>query len=242
MLKQAFFLSRWHHVFWARKALGSLKGKLLDIGTGSGRLAHLIVKGRDNLQLVGLDIEKKKGWQVDIIADARDLPLENKEFDGVLILDVLEHVKEPEKVLAEAARVLKPRGVLHLTVPLEGAWWVLDYWLRKYKQIDWKKKTIGHINHFTLSEMRALLERNGLRLKWVRYSHHWFYQLGTLIYFRYLASLPKKQLKPDGDFWLPIPWAVRVGVVMFGWLTVLESWVLSRVPGREAHITTEKIC
>jgi SAM-dependent methyltransferase len=240
MLKKAFSLARWHHVYWLRKALVGVRGKLLDIGAGKGKTVREALKTRGDLRLVTMDVERKKDWQIDVIADGRDLPMKNEEFDGVMILDVLEHVKGPEKVVKEAARVLKRQGWLHVAVPLEGSWWVIDWWLKKIKKVDWKEKIIGHINHFNLKEVKQLLEENGFKIKWVRYSHHWGYQLATLIYFKYLDSLPKKELKPKKGFWLPVPWMVRAGVVLFGWLTVLESLVLLRVPGGEAHITAKK--
>ena len=45
------------------------------------------------------------------------LPLESGEFDNVVMLAVLEHLPEPEPVLREAYRILKPGGSLILTWP-----------------------------------------------------------------------------------------------------------------------------
>ncbi len=240
MVKKALNLSRWHHGRWLKKAFKQVKGKVLDVGTGSGGVVRKWMKTRGDLELVTVDKEKKKGWRVDVVADGRDLPMKDKEFDGVLILDVLEHVEKPEKMVKEAVRVLKKGGVLHVTVPLEGAWWTIDWWLRKLFKIDWTKEIIGHINKFEFEEVEEMLRVQGLVIEWRRFSHHWLYQLASLIYFKYLDSLPKKELKPKKGFWLPVPWWVRLGVVALGWLTVVESLMLSRIPGREIHLTARK--
>ncbi len=58
--------------------------------------------------------------QVDIVAPADDLPVEDASFDAVINTQVLEHVPEPRKVIAEFFRVLKPGGRLYITLPL--AW------------------------------------------------------------------------------------------------------------------------
>jgi SAM-dependent methyltransferase len=53
----------------------------------------------------------------DFVADLHALPIEDATFDFVLCTEVLEHVAEPTRVLAELARILRPGGGLLLTVP-----------------------------------------------------------------------------------------------------------------------------
>lgn len=53
----------------------------------------------------------------DVFADGRRLPLSDSSVDGVLCLEVLEHVNGPEQVLAEIAGVLVPGGVAMLSMP-----------------------------------------------------------------------------------------------------------------------------
>jgi SAM-dependent methyltransferase len=54
----------------------------------------------------------------DIVGSALELPVSPASFDLVLCTQVLEHVADPAMVLAECARVLRPDGVLAVTVPL----------------------------------------------------------------------------------------------------------------------------
>jgi SAM-dependent methyltransferase len=55
-------------------------------------------------------------------ADLRDLPLDDDSFDVVVSFETIEHVKEPEKALAELRRVLKPDGVLVISSPNPDAY------------------------------------------------------------------------------------------------------------------------
>jgi hypothetical protein len=54
------------------------------------------------------------------VGPAHDLPVPDEAYDAVLCTQVLEHVPNPDAVIAELFRVLRPGGRLYLTVPL--AW------------------------------------------------------------------------------------------------------------------------
>jgi len=53
----------------------------------------------------------------DVRCDAGNVPLLDDSFNCVLMTELLEHVPDPEKVLLEANRVLKPEGTCLLSVP-----------------------------------------------------------------------------------------------------------------------------
>ena len=57
---------------------------------------------------------------VDHIGPAHDLPVGDGEYDAVLCTQVLEHVPDPQAVLRELHRILRPGGRLYMTLPL--AW------------------------------------------------------------------------------------------------------------------------
>jgi SAM-dependent methyltransferase len=57
------------------------------------------------------------GARPDVFADAAILPFNSNVFDGVALLDVLEHLPEPRASLCEIARVLKQGGKLFVNVP-----------------------------------------------------------------------------------------------------------------------------
>lgn len=54
---------------------------------------------------------------VDIVCDAADIPVEGGSFDLVLCTEVLEHASDPQGIVNECHRVLKPGGTLIVTVP-----------------------------------------------------------------------------------------------------------------------------
>lgn len=86
---------------------------LLDIG-GRGKPYAEYFKERVLWHFV-IDIEP--GASVDLIGDARLLPVADCSVDVVLCTQVLEHIPEPVPVLQEIFRVLRPGGTLILSVP-----------------------------------------------------------------------------------------------------------------------------
>jgi O-antigen biosynthesis protein len=52
-----------------------------------------------------------------LVADVLDLPFEERSFDTVCSFEIIEHVTDAERFVAELARVLKPRGLLILSTP-----------------------------------------------------------------------------------------------------------------------------
>ena len=90
-------------------------GRFLDVGSGTmpfrAEVAGLVDEYRS------LDVQERVGG-VDFIADVMDMaPVDSGSFDVVLCSQVLEHVNDPARALAEIHRVLAPGGRLVLTVP-----------------------------------------------------------------------------------------------------------------------------
>ncbi len=99
----------------------SIGSSILDIGCGAGFISNELA--RDGFQLYGLD---QSGGSLAVAArhappttrisytvgEAYHLPYASESFDSVLLLDILEHVDDPARMLAEASRVLKPKGLL----------------------------------------------------------------------------------------------------------------------------------
>ena len=93
--------------------------RVLDAGAGEAQYAHLFARQR----YVGVDLGiGDAGWnyrRLDCIADLASLPLAGSCCDACINIVTLEHVREPARVIAEMARVLKPGGRLLLIVPHE---------------------------------------------------------------------------------------------------------------------------
>lgn len=85
---------------------------VIDVGCGEKPYADFF----ENAHYVGLNYGMDDA-SPDIVGDAQQLPLKNNCADIVFSTQVIEHVPYPEKLVREAFRVLKPRGVLLLTGP-----------------------------------------------------------------------------------------------------------------------------
>lgn len=102
-------------------------GRTLELGCGSGGL--LAAAARLGMAIEGVDIASRwlviaerrledAGLSVPLTAaDACDLPHPDASFDTVVADSLLEHLDEPRRAIAEAARVLRPGGLLVLWSP-----------------------------------------------------------------------------------------------------------------------------
>ena len=55
-----------------------------------------------------------------VTGEAQEIPFPDSSFDGVVLGEILEHVFDPEKVLAEAYRVVRPGGRIVASTPILG--------------------------------------------------------------------------------------------------------------------------
>lgn len=109
------------------KQLSKLSGKVLDIGFGYGYLEDIVYSRNLNLKLFGVDISKyavdrmnKKKIGTFLVSSVYKIPFNDRYFDSILILDVLEHIpkRRTNEALREMYRLLKPGGVIIVSVPL----------------------------------------------------------------------------------------------------------------------------
>jgi SAM-dependent methyltransferase len=100
-----------------RRHMDIMCGVVYDLGCGIRPYEHDILSKAD--QYVGVDWSGTlHGLCSDVVADLnRTLPIENDVADTVVSFQVLEHLSEPQTMLNEACRILKPGGQMLLTVP-----------------------------------------------------------------------------------------------------------------------------
>ena len=91
-------------------------GRLLDVGCGTKPYRDLFagITGYVGIERPGT---RSQSRVVDVWADALALPFRSASFDTVLCNEVLEHVPEPQRLFAEAARMLRSGGSLLLSTP-----------------------------------------------------------------------------------------------------------------------------
>lgn len=103
---------------WIIEQIGEKK-TVLDIGCGAGILTNALALAGHKVH--GIDVSPKSleiaaqhdktGQVTYTTANAYCLPYPDQTFDVVCAMDVLEHVEEPELLISEASRVLKPDGL-----------------------------------------------------------------------------------------------------------------------------------
>lgn len=171
---------------------GSLTGaRLLDLGAGMGGFAVAaalhgarVTVSEYNLaycQITQLRAERY-GLALPILNGAGEhLPFTATQFDVVVCWDVIEHVQDPQAVLAEISRVLRPGGKLFLTVINRRAWvdphyhirglnWIPRTWAEWYIERQGRSKAnsnfrdmqrLSTMHYFDYPEFVALARQHG---------------------------------------------------------------------------------
>jgi SAM-dependent methyltransferase len=124
------------------------ESEVLDLGCGVGHSFELLAPRRT--VGVDLDADALAGQQrPTAVADMRALPFEQDRFAAVLSVHSLEHVPDPDRVLAEAARVLRPGGTAMFVTPNRLTFARPDEVIDPY-----------HHREFDPDELRAACERH----------------------------------------------------------------------------------
>ena len=152
-------------------------GMVLDVGCGAGAFAATLRAARAGraLEIWGVELSPEAAARAgtacdrvlvgDAVACLRDLPAGG--FDCVVMNDVLEHLVEPEPLLREARRVLKPDGSLVASLP--NVRYFFNVWdLVVHGRWDYMDEGIldrTHLRFFTRGSLRRLLEEEGFAVQ-----------------------------------------------------------------------------
>jgi 2-polyprenyl-3-methyl-5-hydroxy-6-metoxy-1,4-benzoquinol methylase len=151
---------------------------ILDVGCGEGVLTWQWAERLGNGRIVGIDLDDPKlraEWETRRrpnleyrAEEATSLSFADGEFDMATAIEVLEHVPQPGRTVAEMARVAQ-RWLL-VSVPREPAWRITNMARGAYlKDLG---NTPGHVNHWSKRSFVALLSRHG-RVEHVRSPFPW---------------------------------------------------------------------
>jgi SAM-dependent methyltransferase len=148
------------------------RGQIVELGCGGGRMLPAWEARFDTVVAVDASRDllaraRRLGRTATLIqADVCDTPLDREQFDLAAAFDVIEHV-DPDALLAEARRLVRPGGHLLLSAPAFAALW---------STMD---QRAGHRCRYTLRLLRRELDRNGWRC-----DGHTYYQclLFPLVY------------------------------------------------------------
>lgn len=155
--------------------------KILDAGCGDGFYLHLL-SNLGKFELVGLDSEPRalksatknlKGRRVKLIeGNILKMPFKNNSFDKIVCSEVLEHLQDDLTSLKELKRVLRPGGVLMITVPNHNypfLWdpinWVLEKVFKTHiKSGFWAGIWNQHLRLYYPEEIRKLIKKAGFKV------------------------------------------------------------------------------
>lgn len=147
--------------------------EVLDVGCGEGFMAERIQQMGNHV--TGIDVlpqaQRQSGFDQYVQADLDQgidvqVPaLRGREFDKVLLLDVLEHLRRPDQLLRDCRALLRANGHLIVSVPNVANITVrLMLLLGRFQYTERGILDKTHLRFFTRKTVRQLLEANGYRI------------------------------------------------------------------------------
>lgn len=153
---------------WIASGMGSkLKGRVLEVGAGSGTFTKVI-----STTAVAVDALEPSMNSFHALSDATKsmsnvTPIqgtleslserESGMYDSAVLVNVLEHIEDDRQCLIELARLVKPGGGLAIWVPAHEF---------LYSDFDFR---LGHYRRYSLSELQGLVQNTGFRVDRILY-------------------------------------------------------------------------
>lgn len=167
-------LSRKNLEEWLDESLSENGQSVVHVGAG-GPLTRFIKEKKKNIQLQTLDINPD--YKPDIVCDLTDMAVfQDNSVDLFVVLEVLEHVQNPQKAVNEIFRVLKPGGKVIVSTPFIFQIHDMphDYWrftsyglkllLENFMEVEVRERN-GCMESLVVALARAGRAPKGLRLR-----------------------------------------------------------------------------
>ncbi len=156
--------------------------RLLDVGCSSGALGAALKAAAPGLEVVGIEADEALATDARdrlddvLVTDLDALPADPSVLDGLapfdclVAADVLEHLRDPDAVLASLVELLSPGGTVIVSLPNVRHW--ETFWQIGVKG-SFPRRSVGifdrtHLRWFTLADAHALLQGAGLEVLEVR--------------------------------------------------------------------------
>src|SRR5439155_16159845 len=161
---------------------------LVDLGAGAGGVTAMLGWRRDRVLAVeGSEdlaaIAASRHALPVLVTDIRSAGIADGAAGAVCLLDVIEHMPDPERALAEARRMLAPGGVLVVTVPAHQWLW------------SGADDFLGHVRRYGRPDLRRALRDAGFKPTLVTHIFSWLVVPAWVT--RQIASDPSRQLGLD---------------------------------------------
>jgi len=142
-----------------KENLAKFNGLVLDLGCGIMPYKEFLLENRSDLKYIGVDFEKAFHAEYtmvkpDLFWDGITIPLTDHSVDTVLATELLEHCTNPDIILKEVFRVLKPGGDFIFTVPFVWNIHLVPY--DEYRYTPFSLKRLLDNSGFKNIELKAL--------------------------------------------------------------------------------------
>ncbi|MBX3204376.1 MAG: class I SAM-dependent methyltransferase [Labilithrix sp.] len=158
----SFWFSHRNEVLSAALELHPFDGPFLDVGGGNGAVSRrleadgirtvMLEPGRD-----GARNARARGLPTVVCATLEQAAFASESFGGAGLFDVIEHVEDDGALLRAVRRVLRPNGVLAVTVPAYAWLWSAE------------DEAAGHHRRYTSTGLGRVLERAGFAVEYATY-------------------------------------------------------------------------
>lgn len=170
--------------------------RILDAGCGTGLLTktidHVYKVTATDISDVSLRLMRKRKPRAVILKAnlEKKLPFPARSFDGITLLDVLEHIDD-HKALKNFSRILKPGGIMIITVPAYP--WLFSYWDILHQ----------HKRRYTQGSLIKLLNKHGFSVEHSSYFNTVLFPF--ILFIRVLKSFFDKKHEHSDCYEMPKP-------------------------------------
>ncbi len=167
---------------------------ILDLGCGEGILLEKIVRRCPEKKVLGIDVmqENIKICKTNALpveyGDLYNLTLTDNSVDTVFLIEVIEHLTQPQRALQEIHRILKPGGKVVILFPNDSVFAVARFVTLKFK--EWKYNP-GHVRQWTHNDLQDVLREIGFLPKLQRSIPFFFWPIslhGMVVAEKYLPE------------------------------------------------------
>lgn len=143
LIKRKGFLKKLYEDFYKQFMINDIPpGDIVELGSGGGFIKEIIANAITS-DVVG-------GPGIDMVFSATDMPFQNSSVSAFVMIDVLHHIKDPEKALREMERCLKPGGKIIMIEPYNSSWGRFIYQNFHHERFDptssWEIKGEGRLS------------------------------------------------------------------------------------------------